>query len=102
MGRRLEFRNRLQAAMGSNKIYFQTPGSSRMVYPCCIYELQKLDIRYADDIRYKNHECYQVILIDPNPDSVYFDRILNEFTYIRFDRHYTADDLNHFVFTIYF
>lgn len=102
MDRRLEFRKVLQEVMGSNKLYFQPPDGTKLTYPCAIYRLQNLDIRNADDQVYKYMKSYQVTIIDSNPDSNYPDILLTKFKRIRFDRAFASDNLNHFVFTIYF
>lgn len=103
MGRRLEFRDDLQEAMGQNrKLYFQPPNGTKLTYPCAIYQLQNIDTKRADDSIYNKMTCYQVTVIDPDPDSELPDSLLNAFQYIKFDRFFTSDNLNHYVFTIYF
>lgn len=109
MATRIEFHEKLCAILnpdsenpqsGPLKCYFQPPESVRLKYPCIVYDLDMIEGRYADDIRYVNKRRYSVTVIDPNPDSEIPDRITT-LPYCRFSRHYTADNLHHYVFQIY-
>lgn len=102
MDRRLKFREELADVMEDCKLYFQPPNGTKLTYPCAIYKLQNIDIDHADDKVYKNMKSYQVTIIDADPDSEYPDRLLEQFRHIRFDRFFTNDSLNHYVFTIYY
>ena len=99
MRTRLDFRSALQAVSGMERLYFQPPESVRMTYPCIRYELEDLPARRADNSAYTIHLQYSVTVIDKDPDSVYPERILN-MPMCMFDRFYTADNLNHWVFRI--
>lgn len=101
MSRRLEFHDILKNIPGVKKAYFQPPESVNLVYPCIVYELNNMDIQFADNIPYSVRDSYTVTLIDPNPDSV-IRYELSKMPLCRFDRFYTADNLNHYVFTIYY
>lgn len=100
MTTRLELNEKLCEILGSRHVYFQPPESTRMTYPAIRYERYDLLRNNADDMAYHKHQAYQLTLIDPNPDSKYFDAIA-DLPYCTFDRHYAADNLNHDVFTIY-
>lgn len=100
MASRLNLQQTLQTIMGSNKVYFQPPESIKMTYPCIHYSLARIDTVNADDIKYRNNVAYTLILIDKNPESRYFNSILN-LKYCKFDRVYATDGLYHYVFTIY-
>lgn len=102
MDRRLKFREELADVMEDCKLYFQPPNGTKLKYPCAIYKLQNIDIDHADDKVYKNMKGYQVTIIDADPDSAYPDRLMDQFRHIRFDRFFTNDNLNHYVFTIYY
>jgi hypothetical protein len=60
------------------------------------------DIKFADDIAYKFTNCYNVTIIDKNPDTELIDEMFRRFTMIRLDRPFTKDNLNHYTFTLYF
>lgn len=102
MDRRLKFRDELQEVMQSNKLYFQPPDGSKITYPCAIYKVLNIDIDNADDLVYKHIVGWQITIIDRSPDSIYPDRLMKQFGRARFDRAFTADNLNHYVFTIYY
>jgi hypothetical protein len=98
---RLLFHEELVALLGSRNVYFQPPENIRMVYPCIIYSRDYIENVHADNIPYLQNRNYQVIVVDPDPDSEIVERV-SQFPRSRFDRHYVADNLNHDVFTIYY
>ena len=100
MSDRLELQTRLEEILASRNCYFQPPASVRMNYPAIVYSLSSLDDLRADDGRYRSLKQYEVILIDKDPDSELFNKIL-ELPYCSFSRFYTADNLNHWVFNLY-
>ena len=101
MNTRLDLHDFLVNILGSNNVYYQPPESLKLKYPCIKYE--RADIRNipADDSVYKQSYFYTITVIDYNPDSDIVER-LSKFPTIGFDRHYTADNLNHDVFTLYY
>lgn len=101
MGTRLQLQTLLEALLGSRNVYFQPPSTVKMKYPCIVYSLSDIDTKFADNIPYSNKRRYQSTAIDPNPDSVIPDK-LALLPMCVFDRSYTADNLNHYVFNIYF
>lgn len=101
MASRLELQTLLEKLLGSRNVYYQPPESIKMAYPAIRYTKTKMDSKYADDIKYSKMRCYEIIVIDSNPDNNVIDDIL-ELPYSRFDRHYKSDNLNHDVITLYF
>ena len=99
--RRYELQNILENILGSQNVYFQPPESIRIEYPAIIYNRSNLSDNYANDSSYSRRMEYNVILIDRNPDSEFIEKIVN-LPFCRFDRHYTSDNLNHDVFTLYY
>lgn len=71
-----------------------------MGYPCIVYELDRIVKKRADNGVYLKTRRYQVKLITKNPDDPMVDTLAS-MAHSEFERHYTADGLNHFVFTIY-
>lgn len=100
MGSRLELQTRLEDILGSRNCYFQPPASVQMKYPAIVYSLSNIDKRHANDEMYKALTAYQVILIDKDPDTQFLIPILG-LQYCSFNRFYTSDNLNHWVFTLY-
>lgn len=80
-------------------VYFQPP--TKMEYPCIKYELDDDLVQYADNEPYLQYDGYQVIIIDWDPDSV-LRNMIKTLPMCRFSRHYTQDDLNHFVYDLFF
>jgi hypothetical protein len=101
MGNRLELHEVFCNILGSRNAYFQPPASVKMNYPAIKYSLYNIENNNADDLAYKRSKAYEVILIDYDPDSSYVDKI-SQLPYCRFDRYYPADNLNHYVFTLYY
>lgn len=101
MGSRTEFHEILCDVLGSRNVYFQPPESIKMNYPCIVYARSAGDTQFADNHPYIHKVRYEVIVIDKNPDS----EIPNKVAYLPmclYERHYTADNLNHDVYTIYY
>lgn len=101
MRTRLQLREVLLQEIGIPNLYFQPPSTAQMKYPCVVYRLSDQYIRHSDGVPYIGYKAYQVIIIDKDPDSLYQDLPLN-IPLCRFDRYYTADGLNHWVYNLYF
>lgn len=101
MDSRLELHEILVSLLGSRNVYFQPPSSIKLIYPCIIYGLENIKVTYADSIKYANKKAYVITVIDQNPDSDIPNRILT-LNYCGFDRHFIADNLNHYVFTLFY
>lgn len=99
MASRLELQTLLETI--TPNVYFQMPPSLSMIYPCIIYRLNDINIKHANNKPYSYQKGYTITVIDQSPDSLLPD-ILCGFSGIAFDRFYTADNLNHFVFSLYF
>lgn len=101
MGNRLELQQMLEEILGSNHVYFQPPSSIRMSYPAIVYSRSSIDNRYANDSVYIQRIPYQITVIDYDPDSEIVERI-STIPGIRYNNHFTSDNLNHDVFTLYY
>lgn len=82
-------------------VYFQPPNNAQIEYPCIIYKLDDHRADYADNGKYNSHKRYQVTVIDRNPDSELPDQVF-ELPTCEFDRFFTADGLNHWVYNLFF
>lgn len=91
----------LAGLLGSGNVYFQPPESLKLRYPCILYERSGIRASSANNRQYMTHNRYTVTVIDEDPDSEIPGRVLR-LPYCSFDRHFTADNLNHDVFTLYF
>lgn len=97
---RIEVHNELAEVLGSKNLYFQPPETIKLKYPCIVYVRSGSNNDKADNIDYINRKRYTVTYIDLDPDSVKPDQ-LEQLDYCSFDRFFTADNLNHWVFTLY-
>lgn len=86
--------------LGSPNAYFQPPANVQMNYPAIVYALKGVDKLRADNGVYIMLPHYELTLIDKDPNSPYVAKLLS-LPYCRFDRHFKADNLNHFTFTLY-
>lgn len=100
--RRYELHARLVDLLGSNQVYFRDPGKVSMKYPAIVYNTGDIQLKYADDIVYKNTTRYDVAIIDKDPDSDLPDKMIESFEYCRFSRYFVADNLNHYLFNLYY
>lgn len=99
MGSRLDLQILLETITAH--VYFQPPESLKMIYPCIVYERSSDSVKYADNQRYFGKKRYQVTVIDANPDSTIPD-LVSLLPECAFERHFTADNLNHDIYYLYF
>lgn len=91
----------LRDLLGSDNVYFQPPESVKMKYDAIVYELDDIDARHADNVPYLTNRRYRVTLITKDPDNHLSDEIA-QLPLTQFNRFYTADNLNHYVYIIYY
>jgi hypothetical protein len=82
-------------------VYFQPPSGVRMEFPCIRYQRDGSDVQWSGNLPYRLAKRYQVTVIDRNPDSVLPDQV-EGLPLCEFDRWFAADNLNHWVFTLFF
>lgn len=92
---------KLEELLGSENVYYQPPESLKMKYPAIRYSKSDIVSTHADNIKYSKNNRYEIIVIDRLPDNKVIDKIL-ELPYSSYDRHYTSDNLNHDVITLYY
>ena len=102
MANRLDLQTELETILGSRNVYFTPPPSIRMQYDAIRYELGGKDLKYASNKIYANTNKYEGVIITKNPDSTIPDKLLSHFEMCSFGKPYTADNLNHFPFTLYY
>lgn len=98
---RLDLQEFLETLKGDEHVYFQPPASVKMVYPAIRYKLATIANTYANNRAYLQGTAYELVYITKNPDDVMI-KTLSKLPYCKFDRHYTADNLNHYTFTLYY
>jgi|SRR5580765_2353981 len=99
MGQRLELHQLLETF--ADNVYFQPPINVQLQYPCIIYRRDLVDTKFADDKPYTLKKRYMVTIVDSDPDSDIPDKVASMSMSI-FNRFYTADNLNHDVYSVFF
>lgn len=99
MDQRLQLHEKLLEIVPN--VYFQPPANVQMNYPCIVYSRDSADTKFAGNQPYSYVKRYKVTAIDQNPDSEHPDKIAR-LPMCLFDRHYTANNLHHDVFNLYF
>lgn len=99
--RRLQLHEILVGILGSRFVYFQPPTGALMQYPCIVYNRERADVKFANNMLYLYKQRYSVTLIDQDVDS---DKILKlaSLPLSAHERWFAADNLNHDVFNLYF
>lgn len=98
---RLDFQTFLETFKGDKNVYFQPPPSLRMNYPAIRYKLYTISNTRADNLSYLQATGYEMTYITKNPDDPMV-KSLSKLPMCTFDRFYTADNLNHFSFIIFY
>lgn len=99
MAPRLELQSLLEGV--TNHVYFQPPANIQMQYPCIVYSRDGVSEDHANNELYRHAKRYQVTVIDRDPDTELADKV-EALRYSHFERFFPADDLNHYVFTLFF
>lgn len=101
MADRLELQALLVDILGSANVYFQPPSNLTMQYDCIRYELDDIKPQHAGNKPYSLDARYSVTYICRDPDSA----IIKELAALPkclFERSYQADNLNHYVYNLFF
>lgn len=101
MARRQQLHDILRSISGVEKVYFQPPNGTQLVYPCIIYKRDAAETSFADNHPYRFTQRYEVTVLDRDPDSA-IPGFVAALPMCVFNRHFPADDLNHDVFNLYF
>lgn len=102
MDKRLELHEKLCKLLKSRYAYFQPPPNIQMHFPAIRYKLSGVDKLAANDRAYRLVNRYEVVYIDEDPESDMYLQILETFPMCSLDRTYFADNLNHWVLTLYY
>ena len=100
MASRLDLQDKLEELNENRNVYFQPPSNIQMNYPAIKYEIDRIDTKFADDSSYIHNKRYTITVISKNAKPEIIDKLL-DLPMCTFDRSYQSDNLNHFVFTIY-
>lgn len=98
---RLDFQTFLETFKGDRNVYFQPPPSLRMNYPAIVYDLADIENTHADNLTYFQDISYDLTYITKDPDDPMIYS-LSKLPMCMFNRMYTADNLNHYSYTIFY
>lgn len=101
MNRQLELQSLLEELLDSRHVYYQPPENLKMEYPCIRYTTDDVELMFADNAKYNKRKRYELIVIDKLPDNSVIDKLL-DLPLSSYERHYTSDNLNHDVITLYY
>lgn len=101
MAQRLDLQDVLVDLLQSRNVYFQPPENLQMAYPCMVYKRDSLKMEHANDFPYKRRVRYQITVIDRDPDSKIPSKV-ESLALCSFERFFTLNGLNHFVYNLYF
>jgi len=101
MASRLALQNIFIALLGSSNVYYQPPATTKMKYPCIVYNRKGVDVKRSNNKLYNAVTQYEVTVIDQHPDSTIHEAIL-ALPMCKYDRHFVADNLNHDVMSLYY
>lgn len=99
MGQRFQLQSLLELI--SDNVYFQPPANINLVYPCIVYSRDGSHPEFAENGLYLHTKRYTVTVIDRNPDSALPDKV-EELPLCSFNRFFATENLNHYVFTLFF
>lgn len=98
---RLSLQTLLESVLGNRNVYFQPPENVKLKYPCILYELSGTDDIKANNGDYLSYDRYTITLIHRDPDNTVW-RAIKDLQYCDLDRPFVADNLYHYVFTLYY
>lgn len=101
MATREQLQSKLEKLLGNRHVYYQAPESVKMEYPAIRYSTTNITSNFANDSAYLHNRKYELVVIDYTPDNPVIEKLL-ALPMCKHDRHYTANNLSHDVFTLYF
>ena len=99
LDKRIQLQTLLESILGSRNVYFQPPESVALKYPAIVYTLSNINNSHANDNVYMTDKNYLITVIDSDPDSEIRDKV-SRIPTVKFDRHFTSNNLNHDVFVM--
>lgn len=97
---RLQLHDQLLEILGATNVYFQPPATVVLKYPCIIYKLDGIDPKFANDKKYLNTKRYTVTVVDRNPDTIIYEKVL-ELPHSVLQTSFVKDNLNQYVCSLY-
>lgn len=98
---RLQLQTLLEECAGNTNVYFQPPPTVKMKYPAIVYKRDLSNTQFADNAPYRRTLRYMVTVIDQDPDSLIPGKVA-DLPMSTLTRTYSANQLHHDVFDVYF
>lgn len=102
MSKRINLHEELCNILKTRNVYFQAPSSVSMKYPAIRYAKGSPSTNKANNRLYGYTECYEGVVIDPNPDSEIPRQLMEQFPMCSLGKSYPAEGLTHTPFTLYY
>lgn len=99
--KRRALQSKLETLVSSSNVYFQPPESVQLQYPCVVYKLSSDRPLFANNDTYFNKDQYTLTIIDRSPESGLLE-MLRGLPLLSFNTHFMANNLHHYVFSLYF
>lgn len=101
LDRRLELDAIFSEMESVEEAYYQPTQNTQMMYPCITYKRDFNLTQHADNIPYRVLRRYLVTVIDEDPDSA-IPALVEAMPSCVLDRTFVADNLNHWVYKLFF
>lgn len=98
---RAELHAILKSLSSVAEVYYVPPSNTALVYPCIIYQRDSSYVARASNSAHFAMRRYSITVVDRLADSTIPDAV-EALPYTRFDRHYRASGLHHYVFQTFF
>lgn len=83
------------------KVYFQPGETTTLTYPCILYSIEGELADFADNARYISNTRYSITVIDRDPDSNIWRKVL-ELPHTALETVIKTDQLYHWNITLYY
>lgn len=84
-----------------DNVYFQPPTGTKLTYPCIVYKIEDMNIRFADNSPYSLCNEYSLIYMTRDPDdNVMFDIV--KMPMCSFERQAPNENIYHNYYRLYF
>lgn len=83
-------------------VYFQPPSNLRLTYPCIIYKLDNLNVRFANNGTYHYMDEYSLTYITRDPDDENIRKIPLALPYCTMTNTATADNIRNYYYRLYY
>lgn len=101
MGNRKDLQHTLESVDSELHVYYHPPSNVQLQYPCLVYQLERIRQVMGNNRPYLRNRSYSALLITQGPNDDLVDKIL-DLPYVRHNRSYRADNLQHESFTIHY